>query len=90
MHLFPISAYSRIGLVAGASHSRMREFLIGTAIGVAPWVVLIVAFVDRAGAAIDRPGAGNFAALAAVAALLVGAALFAWRRFGVTDADRVE
>ena len=90
MHLFPISAYSRIGLVAGASHSRMREFLIGAAIGVAPWVVLIVAFVDRAGAAIDRPGAGNFAALAAVAALLVGAALFAWRRFGVTDADRAE
>ena len=86
IRVLPVASYWKVNAVAGASYIRLREFMIGTALGIAPGVALTVIFVDRAVAAINDPGPGTLALLAAVASLLVGSAVFVWRRFGRDDA----
>lgn len=87
IRLLPIASFWKVNVVAGATYIRWRQFLIGTAVGIAPGIALTVIFVDRADAAINHPGPGTFALLAAVTAILVGSALFVWRRFGRGGAD---
>ena len=82
MRALPIAPFSVVNAVAGASHVGLREFLLGTAIGMAPGVGLTVIFVDRVSTAITHPGPLAFAALAAVAVIVGGAAVFVWRRLG--------
>ena len=67
----PVGPFSVVNIVAGASHIRWRDFLLGTVIGLLPGVTVASIFVDRVAAAIQEPGAGTFAMLAAVGALLV-------------------
>ena len=71
-----------MNMVAGASRLRARKFHLGTAIGIAPGILLTVIYVDRVEAAIVDPGFGTIAALAVATGILVGSALFVWRRFG--------
>jgi len=85
IRLLPIAPFSIVNAVAGASYIRLRDFLLGTAIGVAPMIALAVTFVDRVRAALVHPGLATYAELAAVSALVAVAALFVWRRFGVKD-----
>jgi uncharacterized membrane protein YdjX (TVP38/TMEM64 family) len=82
IRLLPIASYARISLVAGASHVRFGEFMTGTGIGVALWIVLTIAFVDRLGAALNHPDPVNFVSLAVVAVTMFVAMLFVRRRFG--------
>jgi uncharacterized membrane protein YdjX (TVP38/TMEM64 family) len=67
----PVGPFSIVNVVAGASHIRWRDFLLGTVIGLLPGVTLASIFVDRAVAAIREPGVGTFALLAAAGAALV-------------------
>src|SRR6185436_2518584 len=67
----PVGPFSIVNIVAGASHIRWRDFLLGTVIGLVPGVTVASIFVDRVAAAIQEPGAGTFAVLAAVGAALV-------------------
>ncbi len=67
----PVGPFSIVNIVAGASHIRWRDFLLGTVIGLVPGVTVASIFVDRVAAAIQEPGAGTFALLAAVGAALV-------------------
>jgi uncharacterized membrane protein YdjX (TVP38/TMEM64 family) len=83
MRMFRVASFWKVNIVAGASHIRWRDFAIGTALGVGPPVLLTVLFVERAEAAIARPDTGTLLAFATVAVLLVGGALFMWRRFSV-------
>ena len=85
VRLLPIAPFSVVNAVVGASHIPLRDFLIGTAVGMAPGIAMTVIFVDRITAAVTDPGVGTFATLAALAAVLVGAALYVRRRFGRAD-----
>ena len=82
LRLIPVGHYSLVNAVAGASRIRLRDFLLGTAIGVAPVIVLAFSFVDRARAAFVDPGPVSYAALAAVTGIIAGGAIVVWRRFG--------
>jgi uncharacterized membrane protein YdjX (TVP38/TMEM64 family) len=82
VRLLPIAPFSVVNAVAGASRIRARDFLVGTAIGMAPGIAMTVIFVDRVTAAITDPGAGTLAMLAAFTGVLIGVALYVHRRFG--------
>jgi phosphatidylserine/phosphatidylglycerophosphate/cardiolipin synthase-like enzyme/uncharacterized membrane protein YdjX (TVP38/TMEM64 family) len=82
VRLLPIAPFTVVNAVAGASHIRWRDFLVGTAIGMAPGILVTVIFVDRVTAAVTDPGLGTIAALALVALIFVGAAVYVHRRFG--------
>jgi phosphatidylserine/phosphatidylglycerophosphate/cardiolipin synthase-like enzyme/uncharacterized membrane protein YdjX (TVP38/TMEM64 family) len=80
VRLLPIAPFSVVNAVAGASHIRLREFLIGTVLGMLPGVLAIVLFVDRVSAAVTDPRPYNFLTLAAVGLVVVAIAVFIHRR----------
>jgi phosphatidylserine/phosphatidylglycerophosphate/cardiolipin synthase-like enzyme/uncharacterized membrane protein YdjX (TVP38/TMEM64 family) len=82
LRLLPVGHYSVVNAVAGASRIPLSDFLLGTAIGVAPMIVLAFSFVDRARAAFLEPGPVTYAALAAVTGIIAAGAVVVWRRFG--------
>ncbi|MFA5974824.1 MAG: VTT domain-containing protein [Elusimicrobiota bacterium] len=47
LHIFPIASFSILNLVAGASHIRFRDFLIGTVLGVSPGIIVVCIFGER-------------------------------------------
>jgi phospholipase D1/2 len=82
MRLVPITSFSVVNLVAGASRLRLRNFLVSTALGIAPAIALTAAFLDRAEAAIVDPRFGTVVSVTALAGLLIAGTVFVWRQFG--------
>ncbi|WP_175922901.1 VTT domain-containing protein [Burkholderia latens] len=72
LRLLPIAPFTIVNLVAGASHIGLRDYLIGTALGMLPGIVLTVTFAHQLTAAFSHPGPGAFAWLAAIGVVLVG------------------
>jgi phospholipase D1/2 len=85
LRLLPIAGFSTVNAVAGASRIRLRELMLGTALGMAPWIVLTLTFVDRVRAVLIEPGPVSYALLAADTFFIVVAVLFVWRRFGALE-----
>jgi uncharacterized membrane protein YdjX (TVP38/TMEM64 family) len=69
--MLPIAPFSIVNVVAGASHIRWSDFLLGTVIGLLPGVLAMTFFVDRALAVIREPGPGTFALLGIAAAVII-------------------
>jgi phosphatidylserine/phosphatidylglycerophosphate/cardiolipin synthase-like enzyme/uncharacterized membrane protein YdjX (TVP38/TMEM64 family) len=82
LRLLPIAGFSTVNAVAGASRIPLRDLMLGTAFGMAPWILLTLTFVDRVRAVLSEPGPVSYALLAADAALIAAAVVFVWRRFG--------
>ncbi|HEX7933601.1 MAG TPA: VTT domain-containing protein, partial [Paraburkholderia sp.] len=55
LRLMPVAPFSIVNLAAGASHVRFRDFMAGTAIGMAPGVVLATSFARQLVAAVTHP-----------------------------------
>lgn len=71
----PLAPFSVVNLVAGASHIRLRDFLVGTAIGMLPGIVLTTAFAHNLVLAIRRPSMETLGVLVIVVLLLTGFAI---------------
>ena len=82
VRLLPVAPYTVVNLVAGASRIRWRDFLLGTALGLAPGLILMSTFVDRAIAAIVSPNGETFAALALVLAAIATLGFALRKKFG--------
>jgi phosphatidylserine/phosphatidylglycerophosphate/cardiolipin synthase-like enzyme/uncharacterized membrane protein YdjX (TVP38/TMEM64 family) len=67
VRLVPVAPFGLVNLIAGASHVRMRDFLCGTALAMAPGTALLVFASDRALRAVAAPDPTSV--LAAIAAL---------------------
>ncbi|HEY7217261.1 MAG TPA: VTT domain-containing protein [Candidatus Binatia bacterium] len=80
VRMIPVAPYSLINLAAGAVHVPVRDFVIGTFLGMSPGVVVITFFENQFEEAIRTPSAVTFAVLiAAVIVMLLG--IFAIRRW---------
>ncbi len=86
VRIVPVAPFSIINLVAGASHLRFRDFLLGTILGLLPGTILISFFVDRIVAAVRHPGPVTFALLALVAGVAIGGTLAVRARLKRSDA----
>lgn len=71
VRIIPVAPFTVINLVAGTTHISLRDFLLGTLIGLAPGVVAAALFIDRILAALRNPGAGTVALLIGLAVLVV-------------------
>ncbi len=71
VRVVPIAPFTVVNLVAGASHVRLRDFVIGTALGILPGTVLLVVASDQLAALIRDPaGVSGVWILIAVLALI--------------------
>jgi uncharacterized membrane protein YdjX (TVP38/TMEM64 family) len=75
IRLLPIAPYTVVNVVAGASHIRFRDYLIGTLLGMTPGIVVTVTFVHHLAEAVRNPSAVTVTVLALVVALLIGFAM---------------
>jgi len=67
----PVAPFTIVNMIAGASHIRLKDYLIGTAIGMLPGILVITVFADRLLHAIQNPGWLNALIAAALAATLI-------------------
>lgn len=81
IRVLPVAPFTVVNVVAGASHINFRDYLLGTALGMSPGIVLTVTFVHHLAEAVRNPSMGTVAVLALVAALLIGSALGLQRLF---------
>ncbi len=81
VRLVPVAPFTVVNMVAGASHVGLRDFVLGSALGMAPGIAGISILSNRAAALVTDPGAGSLAVLLVVALLFGGALLWLRRRF---------
>ena len=67
----PVAPFAVVNVVAGASHIRLKDFLLGTALGMLPGIIAITVFADRVAAALKHPDWTNIAVAAGIALVLV-------------------
>jgi phosphatidylserine/phosphatidylglycerophosphate/cardiolipin synthase-like enzyme/membrane protein DedA with SNARE-associated domain len=75
LRIVPVAPFAVINLVAGASHIRLRDFALGTLVGLLPGVAAIALFADGLVNSIRDPGVDSFAWLAG-AVLVIVVAMF--------------
>jgi phospholipase D1/2 len=75
VRIVPIAPFTVVNVVAGASHIRFRDYLIGTLLGMTPGIVVTVTFVHNLAEVVRKPSAWTIGILAAVVAALIG---FGW------------
>ncbi len=73
LRLMPVAAFSVINLVAGATGVRLRDFVIGTALGMLPGVFAMSVVGDRLVAVLRSPSLVNITVLAAAATVAIAA-----------------
>jgi phospholipase D1/2 len=71
LRLMPVAAFSVINLVAGASRVALGDFVLGSALGMAPGIFAISVVGDRLVAVLRNPSAENIAVLAAATILVI-------------------
>lgn len=75
----PVAPFTVVNVVAGASHIRFRDYLIGTLLGMLPGIAITVTFVHHLAEAVRNPSMGTVTVLAVVAGLLIGFAILLQR-----------
>ncbi|MHA7836412.1 MAG: VTT domain-containing protein [bacterium] len=80
VRIIPVAPFPVVNLVAGASHISLRDFLLGTAIGMAPGMLLLVLFAENAWTAFQDPKPERIALLIAIVGIFVLSALALRRR----------
>ena len=75
VRIVPVAPFAVLNLVAGASHVRLRDFVIGTVIGMSPAVLAAVVFAEGL---LSMLGRADLRAVALVALGLLGIVGLAW------------
>lgn len=71
VRLVPVAPFAIVNMVAGASHIRLRDLLLGSAIGIMPFTVAAMVFMPQMIAALKQPSSTTFLFLAITVALIV-------------------
>jgi uncharacterized membrane protein YdjX (TVP38/TMEM64 family) len=82
LRLLPIAPFTIVNLVAGASHIRLRDFMIGSVLGMVPGILLTVTFAHQLLTAIRHPNFESVAAMLAIGFALVGISVLLQRVLG--------
>jgi phospholipase D1/2 len=90
VRLLPVAPYTVVNVVAGASHIRFRDFVLGTIIGMAPGILAITFFEHQLETAIREPGAKSFALLAVVVGVIVISALVVKKRVNSNENSKMD
>jgi len=70
LRVIPVAPFGVINLVAGATHIRLRDFALGTLLGLAPGTLALTVFSGQVVAAISAPGTVRVVSLLLLALLI--------------------
>jgi uncharacterized membrane protein YdjX (TVP38/TMEM64 family) len=76
----PVAPFTIVNLIAGASHIRLKDYLIGTASGMLPGILAVTFFADRLMHAIENPGWISGIIAAAIAIVMIAGNLWITKR----------
>jgi phosphatidylserine/phosphatidylglycerophosphate/cardiolipin synthase-like enzyme/uncharacterized membrane protein YdjX (TVP38/TMEM64 family) len=80
----PIAPFTIVNIIAGASHIRLKDYLIGTAVGMLPGILAITIFADRLLHAIQNPDWINALVAAGLATALILGSWWAKKRLAAS------
>ena len=72
IRLVPIAPFTVVNMVCGVSEIRLRDFVLGSALGLAPGITFATLFGDRLGAWLRSPSWAGLLVLLLCLALLLG------------------
>jgi uncharacterized membrane protein YdjX (TVP38/TMEM64 family) len=70
LRLVPVAPFAVVNMIAGTSHIRLRDFLVGSTLGMTPGTLIMALLVDQLSEAIRNPGPASLL-LAALTLLLI-------------------
>ena len=76
----PVAPFSLVNLIAGASHIRLKDYLLGTAAGMLPGILVITIFADRLLHTIQNPGWVNGLIAAVLAVVMIAGNIWVTKR----------
>lgn len=76
LRVVPVAPFAIINLVAGASHISLRDFAIGTLLGLLPGLTAIALFADGLSRALQEPDLSSIAWVVGLLALIAISALW--------------
>jgi uncharacterized membrane protein YdjX (TVP38/TMEM64 family) len=82
VRVLPVAPFIMVNMVAGALRVKLRDYVLGSFIGLMPATIGLFLFVDRLAAAWRSPSVGSYAALAGWVALLVGLSVWMRKKLG--------
>lgn len=86
VRLLPVAPFTVVNVISGAFKVPLRDYLIGSILGLAPGILITNLFAHQFESAIRNPGIGTFLLLIALIAVSVGGAIWLKRRFQQTKA----
>jgi phospholipase D1/2 len=73
IRIFPVGPFSFFNLVAGVSHIRFRDFILGSTIGLLPGLIMITLLGGHLGETLRHPKIENFLLFTGLAILFIAA-----------------
>ena len=70
VRIVPVAPFTVINLIAGASHIRFRDFVLGTLFGMTPGILGVTLLTDRVEAPLRSPDWSTLLTLVMVAAMV--------------------
>lgn len=84
LRAIPIAPFTVINIISGAFQVPIRDYLLGSLIGLAPGIIVTNLFAHQLESAIRNPGVGSFVLLAVLIIVSVLATIWLRRKFSST------
>jgi phospholipase D1/2 len=82
IRLLPVAPFAIVNVISGAFQVPLRDYAIGTLLGMAPGIIVINLFAHQFESAVRNPGVGSYTLLIALAAVSVLGTLWLRRKLG--------
>jgi phospholipase D1/2 len=82
MRLLPVAPFTIVNVISGAFQVPLRDYVIGSLLGLAPGIVVINLFAHQFESAVRNPGVGSYTLLIILVALSVLGTVWLRRRLG--------
>jgi uncharacterized membrane protein YdjX (TVP38/TMEM64 family) len=80
LRLLPIAPFTVVNIVSGAFKVPLRDYVLGSLVGLVPGILITNFFAHQFNAAIRDPGIGTFLILAALIAITIAGTVWLKRR----------
>jgi len=86
LRLLPVAPFTIVNVISGAFRVPMRDFIVGSLLGLAPGIIVINLFAHQMVSAIRNPGLGSYTVLGVSLVVSVVGILWLRRRLGAKKA----